>query len=254
MSDKKFELSRRNALIGLGTVGVASAGAGIGTSAFFSDQEEFTENQIQAGEFGLIVEQEIHDIGQDGIGPDEMNFDENEEGGVWATNTIELEDAKPGDSYEFCWDITVQENPGHVALAAESSDQDGYEAGNVDASELWDIEENDDLTTLGAATEVDSVTLEGPDGFMVTYEYDYLEDVLNDLDGGELLVDEDGNGIQFEADDTYTLCIELSIPTDVGNELQGAELDWDLAVYAEQARHNDGSEIASNAAASLSDD
>ena len=255
MSDKKVELSRRNALIGLGTVGVASAGAGIGTSAFFSDQEEFTGNQIQAGEFGLTVEQQVHDVDQDGIGPDEEDFNSGTNGdGVWVQNTIEIMDAKPGDEYEFCWDITVEENPGHVALAAESDDKDGYDAGNVDASELWDIDGNNELTTLGAATEVDSVTLEKPDDTEVSYNYDHLEDVLNDLDGGELLVDDEGDGIQFEADETYTLCIELSIPEGVGNELQGAELDWDLAVYAEQARHNDGSAIASNAAASLSDD
>ena len=261
MSDKKFELSRRNALIGLGTVGVASAGAGIGTSAFFSDQEEFTGNQIQAGEFGLTVEQQVHDVDQDGIGPDEGDFDSGTNGdGVWVQNPITINDAKPGDSYEFCWDITVEENPGHVALAADSDDYTGSEADKVDASELWDIDNNEELSTIGNETDVDSVTLDDSGGSEVmSYGYTELSQLLSDLEDGVLLDgadtgEGDGDPIQFEAGETYTLCIELSIPTDVGNELQGALLEWDLAVYAEQARHNDGGAIASNAAASLSDD
>jgi predicted ribosomally synthesized peptide with SipW-like signal peptide len=48
MSDE-FELSRRKALAALGTVGVASAGAGVGTSAFFGDRESFENNRLTAG-------------------------------------------------------------------------------------------------------------------------------------------------------------------------------------------------------------
>lgn len=239
MSDRTFELSRRKALIGLGTVGAASAGAGMGTSAFFSDQEEFTGNTIQAGEFGLTVEQAIHGIDQDGIGPDEMSFGENEDDGVWATDTIEITDAKPGDEYEFCWEITVHDNPGYVAVAGDSTDKTGYEASNVDADDLWDINENSDLSTLGAETVVDSLKIVNGD---VKHEYgDYyntLGELLDDLGDGVLL--DDGNDpITFDPDKTWELCVELSIPTDVGNELQGAELTWNKTFYAEQARHND---------------
>lgn len=250
MADEKFELSRRKALLGLGTIGVASAGAGLGTSAYFSDQEEFTDNTITAGEFGLTVEQEIRGIDQDGIGDDEMTFDNNEEGGVWATDTIVIEDAKPGDEYEFCWEITVRDNPGYVAIAGDSTDQDGAEAGNVDASELWDIDSNDDLSTLGAETMVDSVTLS--DGSEVSYEYDTLGDLLDDLDDGVLL-DDDGEAIVFEPGTTWTLCVELRIPTDVGNELQGAHLEWNKTFYAEQQRHNDPEDVKAEAASVASD-
>ena len=57
MSEKNaFELSRRKALASLGAVGVASAGAGLGTSAYFSDTESFENNTITAGELDLKVD------------------------------------------------------------------------------------------------------------------------------------------------------------------------------------------------------
>ena len=42
-------LSRRTVLAGLGAVGVASAGAGLGTTAYFNDTESFEGNQLTAG-------------------------------------------------------------------------------------------------------------------------------------------------------------------------------------------------------------
>lgn len=55
MTDDGYDLSRRQALLGLGTIGVASAGAGAGTFAYFSDTESSTGNQIQAGTLDLEV-------------------------------------------------------------------------------------------------------------------------------------------------------------------------------------------------------
>jgi len=55
-----FELSRRKALAALGTIGVASAGAGIGTSAYFSDQETFENNSLTAGTLDMKVDWEEH--------------------------------------------------------------------------------------------------------------------------------------------------------------------------------------------------
>ncbi|MEZ3145311.1 VWA domain-containing protein [Halobaculum sp. MBLA0143] len=49
-------LSRRKLLAGVGAVGLASAGTGLGTSAFFSDQEEFRDNDITAGELDLKLD------------------------------------------------------------------------------------------------------------------------------------------------------------------------------------------------------
>jgi predicted ribosomally synthesized peptide with SipW-like signal peptide len=60
MSNDDFELSRRKALAALGTIGVASAGAGLGTSAYFSDQETFENNRLVAGELDLVMDWEEH--------------------------------------------------------------------------------------------------------------------------------------------------------------------------------------------------
>jgi len=49
-------LSRRRVLAGLGAVGLASAGAGLGTSAFFSDEEAFENNTLQAGTLDLKLD------------------------------------------------------------------------------------------------------------------------------------------------------------------------------------------------------
>ncbi|MFC6752968.1 vWA domain-containing protein [Halorubrum tibetense] len=49
-------LSRRKLLGGLGAIGVASAGAGLGTTAFFSDEESFQDNTLTAGEFDLKMD------------------------------------------------------------------------------------------------------------------------------------------------------------------------------------------------------
>jgi predicted ribosomally synthesized peptide with SipW-like signal peptide len=54
------DLSRRKLLAGLGAVGLASAGAGLGTSALFSDRETFENNELTAGELDLLVDWQQH--------------------------------------------------------------------------------------------------------------------------------------------------------------------------------------------------
>jgi predicted ribosomally synthesized peptide with SipW-like signal peptide len=48
-------VSRRKVLAGLGTIGIASAGAGLGTTAFFSD-EEAVSAELSAGRVDLLVD------------------------------------------------------------------------------------------------------------------------------------------------------------------------------------------------------
>ena len=55
-----LDISRRRALAALGSIGVASVGAGLGTSAFFSDRETFTNNALVAGSLDLGVGYSAH--------------------------------------------------------------------------------------------------------------------------------------------------------------------------------------------------
>ncbi len=63
MSEKDpqlYDLTRRKVLGGLSAVGLASAGAGLGTSAYFSDQETYSDNRLVAGSLDLKVDWEEH--------------------------------------------------------------------------------------------------------------------------------------------------------------------------------------------------
>jgi len=76
----KLTLTRRRLLAGLGTVGVASAGAGLGTTAYFSDQETFENNALTAGEFDLMLDWQVTYTGPNGFeyvtaSPDEYRND-----------------------------------------------------------------------------------------------------------------------------------------------------------------------------------
>jgi len=62
-----FNLTRRRVLAGLGGIGIASAGAGLGTSAYFSDPERFDGNLLVAGELDLTVDWQETYTGPDGF-------------------------------------------------------------------------------------------------------------------------------------------------------------------------------------------
>jgi predicted ribosomally synthesized peptide with SipW-like signal peptide len=55
MTSDNIRISRRSVLAGLGAIGVASAGAGLGTTAFFSDEEAVAAS-LQAGRLDLLVD------------------------------------------------------------------------------------------------------------------------------------------------------------------------------------------------------
>jgi predicted ribosomally synthesized peptide with SipW-like signal peptide len=126
--DDLFELSRRKALAGLGTIGIASAGAGLGTSAFFSDTESFDGNMITAGELDLAVDYVVHEY-QGSAGKYTINSFEGTVNGSEASQAVtldgpstisqDLDDLKPGDkgySY-FCFEI--DDNPAYLWACGE---------------------------------------------------------------------------------------------------------------------------------------
>ncbi|WP_254808424.1 SipW-dependent-type signal peptide-containing protein [Natronosalvus amylolyticus] len=241
MTDDKINtigLSRRRVLGGIGAIGIASAGAGIGTTAYFSDQQSFENNTITAGTFALTVEQSIQHLDQDDMGPDQDAYENGADGdGIWVQSPIDIEDAKPGDEYKFCWDITVDDNPGYVVVVGDSSEMNGVQAENVSLSDLWDIDDMDDLSTIGESATAALTTTVGGDDYSV--QYSSLASLLASLESGIIVSDDSGNAVTFQPGETVTVCLEITIPTDVGNEIQGAVLTSSMTFYAEQARHND---------------
>jgi predicted ribosomally synthesized peptide with SipW-like signal peptide len=76
-------LSRRSLLAGFGTVGVAAVGAGLGTTAYLSDVEQFADNSVAAGRFDLQVDWQVTYEGPNGLvyvdaSPDEFMNDPQE--------------------------------------------------------------------------------------------------------------------------------------------------------------------------------
>ena len=56
MNDDTLGVSRRKLLGAMGTIGGAAALGGASTMAFFSDEEEFSDNRLVAGELDLKVD------------------------------------------------------------------------------------------------------------------------------------------------------------------------------------------------------
>ncbi|QKY18071.1 SipW-dependent-type signal peptide-containing protein [Halorubrum sp. CBA1229] len=266
MSDKKFELSRRNALIGLGTVGLASAGAGVGTSAYFSDEESFEDNTLTAGELDLFVDywtganSEAIDGGTTGSGQND--------GGVSAQYV--LNDVKPGDSGKLVFCPKIVDNP--AWLWAGSSGFTQYEndltepeaevddtggdpgAGNGELADNIQVtvaycEPSDDLEGSDPSGPEDFETvreLNNPEDYTLTdllleLQYGYLLDGYVE-EGGEWVPTDDGAYPASPDSDTQTgpcICIEWNVPTTVGNVIQSDSVEFDLGFYAEQERHNE---------------
>ncbi|MFO8115672.1 MAG: SipW-dependent-type signal peptide-containing protein [Halorubrum sp.] len=246
--DNTIGLSRRKMLVGLGAVGVASAGAGLGTTAYFSDEESFEGNELQAGTLALNVRQSIHTLDQDGIGPDEETYFGSGEGPVEIEAPIVITDAKPGDEYEFCWEVELEGNPGFAMVKVDGVDDlTGAEAGNVSADDLYDIDTDGDMVSLGdVADTTATLTLCPEDGEDVGEEIEIFGGSLGDLlaalaEGIAVPSGEEGGEDVFchDVECPVTLCVVIEIPAEVGNELQGATSSFDLLVYAEQCRHND---------------
>jgi predicted ribosomally synthesized peptide with SipW-like signal peptide len=265
MSDERFELSRRNALIGLGTVGAASAGAGLGTSAYFSDEESFEDNTLEAGELDLFVDYWTS-ANTEAIDGGTTGSDQND-GGVSAQYV--LNDVKPGDSGKLVFCPKVVDNP--AWLWAGSTGFTQYENGLTEPEGDVDDTGGDPGAGNGELADNIQVTVaycepsddldgepQSPDDFETVRELnnpeDYtLADLLLELQTGYLLdglEEDDGDWVPTDDgaypaspdSDTQTgpcLCIDWNVPTAVGNVIQSDSVEFDIGFTAQQSRHND---------------
>jgi len=232
MKNEPIELSRRKILLGVGTVGAAGAGAGLGTSALFSDTERFSNNTITAGKLDLHVGWEtVYD------GPGDVQVDDGTLDGEPAL-LVDLGDLKPGDTgrWTFCFDVV--DNPAYLwlggALTADAEvDQTEPEA----AADLTDGSIGTRVGELGDAIEATLAYDNGP-----TITDGSLKSVVEELQFGVPL---DGDG-DTEGRSCYPTggghCVELewTLPLDVGNEVQSDSVGFGIQFFAQQCRNNDG--------------
>ena len=252
--DNRYGLSRRKALGGIGIIGLASAGAGMGTTAFFSDEESFEDNSLEAGELDLYVHYDFYADQGEKLGEytDSGTVQGNESDG--ASVSYGLEDVKPGDhgELEFCFSIV--DNDAYMWMCGELTEND--ENGRTEPEGEVDDTGGDPGEGRGELADSIGATL---------YHYDHeSESKKSELfDGtlrGALLalrrgVPLDGEGAEnpvddrnpFEGNDSAgeknDICVRLDWyidPEEVGNEIQTDSVGFDLSFYAEQSRHNDG--------------
>jgi len=144
MSDdnSRYELSRRKALAGLGTIGAAGAAAGFGTSALFTDEEEFSNNTITAGTLDMAVEGEIVAANEywenQGILGNPITADGEVEVG------FQLDDFKPGDWFIVCFTVdSVAENPFYLTLHGDADKYREREGASTEPEEDVDGDTTD---------------------------------------------------------------------------------------------------------------
>ena len=252
-----MNLSRRKILGATVAVGVAGAGAGVGTSALFSDEESFEDNSITAGELDLYVDYTTS-VDQDGAGTSSTTGSGTIQGGE--SGQYQIADVKPGDSGELVFDPKIVDNSGWVFVGSADGVTD-YENGqtepeeDVDGSGGGNLDNGtNDGNPNGELSEAIQVTVkyEDPNGGEreLNNPADYtLADLFKELESGFLL-----DGEPFSGDPTGTqpypsspnqttqngpgVVIEWEVPTSVGNEIQSDAVEFDITFAALQSRNN----------------
>ncbi|MFC3477067.1 SipW-dependent-type signal peptide-containing protein [Halobacterium litoreum] len=265
---EKLELTRRKLLAGIAGVGAASAGAGLGTSAYLNDTESFTDNSITAGALNLAVSVDVRAKSPDLPDPEvasETGTDDTADGNVV---TITVSDLKPGDWFLLEWDAEVYGNPGYVQVTSVDEDYANAEGANpepetdtaapgdlgrtlltsiwADFQTLGSTDVRQYLVDLDPTTDVSSTGLsayETPDLDGVTpsgAHYTTLDEahavyqtgvLMRDAGGAPLVVGNNGDSGTF-----YQL---FELPPGVGNDVQGDSVTFSLRFDAEQVRNND---------------
>jgi len=300
MSKKKVELTRRRVLGGLGTIGVAGAAAGLGTSALFTDEESFTDNSVTAGTLDMSVTAEVvaaNDEYENAVGT--IDYMETADDNT-AVAGYSFEDFKPGDWVIVCYDIEVSENTGYVCIHGGEFSQSGgtttepeptpdegeladnlllthWNGASVQPSDITSREELVELsqTTNLASMDPSSGAWTEPDvdgnagsGREYTDVLEFLfgadQDPANvagvpdsntplgngyastdgivirdPMDGYEGGIGGPGTDVREvgSGGDSVTFCQLLELPTEVGNEVQGDTLSFDLAFSTVQSRN-----------------
>jgi len=258
MTDDNFKLTRRKALAGLTTIGIAGVGAGMGTSALFSDEEEFENNSIEAGELDLFVDYATS-VTQDGVDTGSTTNDGTIQGGV--SGKYQISDVKPGDSGSLVFCPKIVDNPGWLFVGSADGVTD-FENGQPEPEQEVDDSGGNPGEGNGELSKNIQVTVSyceyggsgdrtNPDNFDTTREFnnpaDYtLADLFKELESGFLLdgtLNTSGTQEYPSSPNNSTqngpcLCVEWEVPLEVGNEIQTDSVEFDITFAARQSRNN----------------
>lgn len=247
-----IELTRRKVLVGAGVVGTAGAGTGLGTSALFGDEEQFTNTTLTAGELDLVVSYATEYDGAGDLQTTSGTVDG--EPGI----LFSLHDVKPGDSGRgrICFGVvdnaawvwlqagvaTDAENGVTEPEAGASAEHDplGPDSGTDQSGELADALVSEWWYELSSPPDVDDDGSSDPN-----VDGDLFDDDFNAglrLDGDPATPDADPfTGSETLGDAPFTHCLAFSwrLPADVGNEVQSDSVTFPIRLFAEQARNND---------------
>ncbi len=253
---KKVKLTRRRVLAGLGTIGVAGAAAGLGTSAYLNDTESFTDNTITAGTLDMSVTATVEAASEYWSSAIDLNATADGE----AVTGVAIDDVKPGDWAIICFDVSIEENPGYleVSTADLTSAENGYtepepedengegELDDAILATIWDNYDDsgdrsglsglDGTTNVDGGSQAESWNSSRDEGGVVDEDTHYttLQEAHDTYSTGVTL----GGSEEPSSINTAEFCLLLEIPTEVGNEIQGDSLSFDLVFDAEQSRNN----------------
>lgn len=257
-TDDSFRITRERALAGLGAIGAASVAAGYGTTALFSDTEEFANNSLTAGSLNLKVAASVVEANEyftsSGSGPDIIGSIGTADGDV--ETGLQISDLKPGDWAIICFEITVEGNPGFVEISAENFAQ--YENGQTESEADVDDSAGGSLGLPFDGRDQgelqDALRVALYDEYVPNNDSDpprsYLSgqsegvsgtarEVFNRFASGVTL---GGRGAPIEVgpdNSPVTRYLLLELPETVGNEVQSDSVAFDLVFGVEQSRHNE---------------
>lgn len=207
-TSSSFELSRRGVLGGLVTMGAASAAAGAGTVALFTDQETSANNTVQAGTLDLTV----NGAGSNAVF-DVSNVVPGDSG--TASTTLRNDGTLPGYLTFGITGFRTPENGVNEPESGASAENDPH-GGNAGGDHTGELAQRL-LVKMKLVVDGDSHYLVGTESSPEVAaavrlgEYD-----LDDTDVGDVRL---GPGQEVEFVTHY------AIPEDVGNEIQSDSVD-----------------------------
>ena len=248
--------TRRQLLAGMGAVGLASAGAGLGTTAYFNDTESFEGNNLQAGQLDLKLDYKATYDGPNGLelvgqAPTEQQmldqYGEVIDGPLtWEQRAdvgfpcdtvglidgdgmpiFDLADVKPGDWGEVTMSFHICDNPAHVFFRGNVYD-------DMENGQSEPEAEVDDSIDVGELSEAIDVRMWYDENCSKTYDESIgAADVLvvQDISGSMVY---DGNGGVI-ADGSGGTTTKLDVAKDAigafGDEVFGGGADVEIGLY-----------------------